>query len=546
MKKMKKLVSLLLTLVMVAAMAVSVSADDTTTYTITIEGSMSASGTTESHTYSAYQVFAGDLATDGTTLSNVTWGTGVNSTSLLTAVKAITDGDDTPFANCSTAAEVAEVLGGYSDNSDVAKAFATAVSNNLADTASGSASTTNDSGNYVISNLTAGYYFVKDSASLDGLDAAATRYILEVVSNVTVTPKSDTPTVTKKVKETNDTTNTTSTWQDAADYDINDTIPYQLTGTLPDVLSDYSTYAYTFTDTMSVGLTYSSDSVKVYVVTGDDKTEVASSGYTASTTTIDSTATSYAGGTTLTVAISDVKSLKDTSGAAITVTSDSTIVVEYSATLNSNAVIGSAGNPNEVYLTYSNNPNGSGTGKTPTDKVIVFTYEIDANKVREATAEDETSNSTVPLSGAGFTLYKLVDGTYTIVGSEVTGGTTFTFQGVDAGTYKLVETTVPDGYNKADDVIFNIVATYTDSSDDPSLSALSVTNSENTTISGENGSFTATSESGIVSTDILNQKGSVLPTTGGMGTTILYVIGTILVLGAAILLVTKKRMSSER
>lgn len=531
--------------VMVAAMAVSVSADDTT-YSITIKGSTSASGTTESHTYSAYQVFAGDLATDGKTLSNVTWGTGVESSSLLTAVKAIKDGEDTPFANCTTAAEVAEVLGGYSNNSDVAKAFATAVSNNLVDTANGSASTVNTDGNYVISGLAAGYYFVKDSGNLEGKDAAATRYILEVVTNVTVTPKSGTPTVTKKVKETNDTANTTSDWQDAADYDINDEIPYQLTGTLPDVLSDYSTYAYTFTDTMSAGLTYVNNSVKVYVVTGDAETEVTSSDYTVSTTAIDSAATSYAGGTILTVAISNVKSLKDNGEDTILVTNASKIVVEYTATLNNNAIIGSAGNPNEVYLTYSNNPNSSGTGKTPTDKVIVFTYKINANKVRETTSGDNTQESTVPLEGAGFTLYKLVNGGYTVVGSEVTNVTTFTFKGVDAGTYKLVETTVPDGYNKADDVIFNIVAAYTTDEAAPSLTSLSVTDSDNKEISGTDGSFTATLETGIVSTDILNQMGSVLPTTGGIGTTILYVIGTILVLGAAILLVTKKRMSSEK
>ncbi len=545
MKKMKKLVSLLLTLVMVAAMAVSVSADDTPTYTITIKGSTSSSGTTESHTYSAYQVFAGDLATDGQTLSNVTWGSGVNSTSLLAAVKAIADGDDTPFANCTTAADVAEVLGGYNNDSDVAKAFATAVSSNLA-TASGTASSTNDDGNYVISGLAAGYYFVMDSASLQGQDAAETRYVLEVVSNVTVTPKSDTPSVTKKVKETNDTANTTSSWQDAADYDINDTIPYQLTGTLPSVLDDYSTYAYTFVDTLSAGLTYNTNSVKVYVVTGETTTEVVSSGYTVSTDSISAEAASNAGGTTLTVAISDVKSLTDTSGAAITVTSTSTIVVEYTATLNSNAVIGSAGNPNEVYLTYSNNPNGTGTGKTPIDKVIVFTYEIDANKIREATDEDQTSEKYVALEGAGFTLYKLVNGSYVAVGNEVKDVTTFTFKGVDAGTYKLEETTVPDGYNKADDVIFKIVATYDTTDDNPTLTALSVTDSDGNTISGTDGSFTATVNTGVVSTDILNEKGSVLPTTGGMGTTILYVIGTILVLGAAILLVTKKRMSSER
>ena len=150
------------------------------------------------------------------------------------------------------------------------------------------------------------------------------------------------------------------------------------------------------------------------------------------------------------------------------------------------------------------------------------------------------------MEGAGFTLYKKVPDTskdegyrWDAVGDEITGVTTFIFSGLDDGDYKLSETTTPNGYNTIDDVEFTVTAEHDVESDSPALTKLS---GDATTGSLE---FTSSTSAGSLTTDVVNKKGSVLPSTGGMGTTILYVVGTILVLAAGILLVTKKRMDAK-
>lgn len=494
MKKMKKLLSLVLSVVMVVAMGVTVFAEGNATYSISIKEAK------KGHTYAAYQIFSGKL--EDQTLSDVAWGAGVDTTTsvdgktLIQAINAI-DG----FASCTDAKSVAKALEGKT--SDVVDQFAKVVDKYLA-TAAGTA-TAPANGKYTISGLTAGYYFVKDTANITG-DDAQTKFIVEVLGNKEVEPKSSVPTVEKKVKEKNDTTNQETGWQDAADYDIGDDVPFQLTGTMPSTLADYDTYSYTFTDTLSAGLTRNND-VKVYLVNGKDKTDVTNS-FTISDV-VDNK---------FTVSCANVKGID-----GVTVTKSSKFVVEYTANLNENAVIGSAGNPNNVKLTFSNNPNGEGTGDTPEDKVIVFTYKIVANKV----GEDKK-----PLEGAGFTLYKIVNGEEVQVGEEITGVTTFTFNGIDAGEYVLKETKVPAGYNKAEDLHFTVSATYDTDSADPKLKELTVT---------ENDTFTTNVSDGSATTTIENRKGSVLPSTGGIGTTIFYVIGGILMVGAGVILISRKR-----
>ncbi len=471
-----------------------------TTYSLTI------SGTSEGHTYEAYQIFSGDLSSDGTTLSNIAWGSGVTAFT---------------YDNATDAATIAEKISGEKYDSTTAKAFAKLAGANVT-TASGSA--TSSAGSTVISGLAPGYYLVKDKdESQNGKNAAYTRFILQVVGDATAQLKNDTPTVQKKVKDTNDTAGTTTDWQDSADYDIGDTIPFQLKATLPAHISEYDHYYVEFTDTLSAGLTFD----KITKVTADGTT-LTSDQYTVTTTSNSD------GTTTLSVIITDVK-------AVATITKDDDIVVEYNATLNSKAVIGSDGNPNKVKLTYSNNPNNTGdgtskpgdTGETPEDTVIVFTYKVVVNKVKE--------DGTSPLEGAGFTLYKKdSSGKWNEVETISAGDTTtFTFSGLDDGDYKLVETTVPDGYNKASDVEFTVTAKHDEDSETPKLTELT---GDVTTGSLE---FTSSTTDGSLTTDVVNKKGSVLPSTGGMGTTILYVVGTILVLAAGILLVTKKRMDAK-
>ena len=506
MKHIKKLASLLLVLVMVFALATTAFAEETT-YSITINNSA------KDHTYDAYQIFTGDLS--GTTLSNIVWGSGVSKAGQTTL------GD---------AAAKAETLKTEAD----AKAFAKAVAPYLT-TAAGSANTVTD-GKYVISGLAAGYYLVKDQdGSLTGDNDSYTEYIIQVVGNVTATPKSDLPEVQKKVKDINDSTDTTKTdWQDSADYDIGDSIFFQLKATLADNVSSYTTYKVVFHDTLSKGLTYNNDA-KVYI----DGTET--NGFAV-------TATVNADGTTLTVSCDDVKALNAVSSSAIT--------VEYTAKLNENAVLGSAGNPNEVYLEYSNNPNKSEkgnneTGETPKDVVIVFTYKTIINKV-------DSENK--PLTGAAFKLEKLIKGkdgaadTWTTVKEFTVDETTtsFTFSGLDDGQYKLTETKTPVGYNTIDPIYFVIEATHDETADAPTLKTLNAYltdangNKQTEMKDGESVNIdlgTVDLTAGSITTTVVNKSGSKLPSTGGIGTTIFYVLGGVLVLAAVVLLVTKKRMS---
>ena len=508
MKKMKKLVGILLTLAMVVAMSITTFAA-TTTYTITAPNN--------GHTYEIYQIFTGDLA-EGV-LSNVKWGTNGTGTvgeavgeDVLNALKAVNQEGKTD-------AEKLAVIETYANFTTTPKETVT---------------------NGGQAKVPAGYYLIKDKDGSVTGDDVYTTYIVEVVGDVTISPKGNKPTVVKKLKETNDTTGETTEWQDGADYDIGDDVPFELTGTLPSNYADYNTYKYVFHDTLSKGLTYNNDA-KVYVLNGSSETEVTSA-FTINFGTIS------------------CDNLKAISG--VTIDKNSKIVVRYSAKLNDNAKYGSQGNPNEVYLEYSNNPNKGGegnTGNTPKDTVIVFTYKLDANKVDE--------DGKTALKGAGFTLFKIVPGTEDgttseeQIGDEVKGTdvTTFSWPGLDAGKYVLRETTTPAGYNTAADIEFEIVGTYAPTTDTegvasgqaPELTGLVVKDSSGNIISGDvegGATFTAVlnKTQSDISTNVVNKKGTNLPETGGMGTTILYVVGAILVIGAGILLVTKKRMGASK
>ena len=512
MKHARKLASLLLALVMVFALTTTAFAEETT-YSITINNY------TEGHTYEAYQIFTGDLfikENGDKVLSNIVWGSGVS------------EAGKTALGDAAAKAETLKT-------EDDAKAFAKAVAPYLT-TVAGSANTVTD-GKYVISGLAAGYYLVKDQdGSLTGDNDSYTEYIIQVVGNVTATPKSDVPEVQKKVKDINDSTDTTKTdWQDSADYDIGDSIPFQLKATLANNVSSYTTYKVVFHDTLSKGLTYNNDA-KVYI----DGTET--NGFTV-TATVNADGT-----TTLTVSRDDVKDL----GAG----NSSVITVEYTAKLNENAVLGSAGNPNEVKLEYSNNPNKSEagsneTGNTPEDTVIVFTYKTVINKV------DGDKN---PLTGAAFKLEKLIKGkdgaadTWTKVKEFTVDETTtsFTFSGLDDGQYKLTETKTPVGYNTIDPIYFVIEATHDETADAPTLKTLNAYltdangNKQTEMKDGESVNIdlgTVDLTAGSITTTVVNKSGSKLPSTGGMGTTIFYVLGGVLVLVAVVLLVTNKRMS---
>lgn len=490
-KVLKGLVAVVSTAAMaIAGFAGAASATAADTYDITVPQ-------TDSHTYSVYQVFTGDLSKD--TLSNIKAGKNFNASN-----GAGDKGQDL------TAAEAAE---------KIAKVSGTATDTERLETISKFVNLNGAAFGTVSKDAplaaAPGYYLFKDQNAVTGNDAA-TLFIVQVNGPVTVNRKADKPTFEKKVKDVNDSTGDKSDWQDSADYDVNDEVPFQLTATLPTNEADfaaYKTYKLVFHDQQSAGLTFNEKSV---IVKYGDKTLGADS-YTVTENPEDKD--------TFDITIADAKAVKDTEGNAITVAVGGKFTVEYTSTLNANAVIGSTGNPNEAFLEFSNNPNVGGegeTGKTPTDKVIVFTYQLDINK---------TFNGGTPAENdlPKFKLYKFDSATndYTIDRGEVTitktedGKYTASFKRVDDGKYKLVETKTPAGFNTAADTLFEITAEHEVKSDNPRLTVLKINTTPGNTTTG------------TVTADVVNQKGSNLPSTGGMGTTVLYAAGAAIVLAAA-------------
>ena len=547
MRKVRKLIGVLLAAVMVLAMGVpAFAASDS--YTLTI------SEASAGHTYEAYQIFAGDLSENGQTLSNVTWGDGVNVEALLAALKG-TEEETTAYETCTTAADVAKVLESYGDNSSEVKAFADIAGQHLSGTTSGTLGEYNE-GSYTISGLAAGYYLVKDKDdSVPGTDAY-TDFILKVVQNTTVTPKSDVPTVEKKVQEDdkhNQDDGYGNGYNDVADWNIGDTVPFKLIGTLPTNFADYDTYQYIFHDTLSDGLDLNKGSIKVYYASdkaGTDKTEILSEKYT-----VNVPGTEETDQCSFEVAFADLTSVEG-------VNANKYIIVEYTATLNKDAEIGLPGNPNKVSLEFSNNPNSGGegdTGKTPEDKVIVFTYELDVTKVDGANADTKLKDAEFKLYDENGK-YVTVDDAGKVTGWADTeeGGSTlksdenglFKVIGLDDGTYYLKETKAPDGYNKITEPIKIVITAATvndqnwEAGEGPkdALTALEI----QVTVGSSETSGNGDTEKGIVATDIQNNKGAKLPGTGGMGTTIFYVLGAILVIGAGVLLIVRRRTGSEK
>lgn len=570
MKKARKLTAVLLSLVMLLALAVPAFAADT--YSITIRNDK------EGHTYEAYQIFAGtvssDAATDGETggpmLGDITWGSGVNDAShaeLLAALKAdATIGALAGMPDAADAAAVAAALDGA--NAETAAAFADVVSRFLSDTATES---TAGEGVYTIDNLDAGYYLVKDQdGSLQGAADTATDYIVQVLGNVAMEPKdSDIPTLEKKVYDeefaVNDEAKTYGEgYNDVADWNIGDRVPFKLIGSIPD-MDAYDTYQYIFHDTISAGLRLDMDSFDVYVAQEKNQDPVALGWTEIPAANYELTPT--AEGFTLT--IDNLKNFP-----YVNDDGRNYILVFYDAVLNENAEIGLPGNENTAYLEFSNNPNGDGTGRTEDDKVIVFTYELDGTKVDGETQAALQNAQFVLLNGAKSEAAVVVDGKVTgwvKVATEAAAGDVkipetyeewverygnqnviltsaadgiFKIAGLDDGTYYLREIQAPAGYNLLEEDVQLVITADTKNVQDwagepgQALTALNIRVNDGELQPGN-------TETGIVNVTVANNQGATLPETGGMGTTLFYIIGGLLVVGAGVLLVVRIRMKAH-
>ena len=246
----------------------------------------------------------------------------------------------------------------------------------------------------------------------------------------------------------------------------------------------------------------------------------------------------------------------------------------YDATLNTNAVIGLDGNPNSVDLQFSNDPNGDGLGRTPEDTVIVFTYELDGTKVDGEDVDTKLEGAEFVLLNGGHTRvahiengklvgwidlpegynyenYKEIpyetweefNATNNVIMTSTADGV-FGVSGLDDGTLHLLEIKAPNGYNLMEnDLRIDIAATTAngqtwDGVPANALTALTIAVDQG---NAENGN----AQTGAVALTVTNNQGTTLPESGGIGTTIFYIIGGVLVVGAGVLLAIRLRMRTE-
>ncbi len=587
MKTMKKLFSIVLVLALVLSLGISaMAAGEKVSIKVGVQTDENDDNV---HEYSIFQIFKGTQAAGDAEekLASVEWGNAFTGDNLKALKEALAEKWPDYFVS-DTLAKLAAEAGIQSPNEatqyaaviskyfqgDLTKATELAhIIAKYATIAQGKkikSDATSDEDKTV--EVDPGFYLIVDT-TIPGADAEGFVYnetILQVTGNITIKDKYDVPSSKKKVLDNNDSEKPVTEvtlnnengleWQDSADHDVGDIVWFKLTGTMPEDLYRYDKYAVTFHDKEGEGLIFNSASVKVKV--GD--TEI-TDGFTVLTQTTDPKAKDA--DCTFEVVFDDVKALK-----GVTVTDGTVITILYSCTLSGDDVkYGKEGNPNEMQMEYTNSSTNEGTGKTPWDKVIVFTYKLNTNKV---------DGHNEALGGAGFILLKEVaegtegyadavavewkdlhtqennalikynDVVYKVVKNygEVSANTKFGFDGIDDGNYLLVESIVPDGYNKADDMEFVVGATHDDDSEKPELKALTVKDKAGNDLAAdeETGAFTVDVNAGTISNDVVNQSGLQLPETGGIGTTILYVVGGVLVAVAVIFLITKKRMGKAQ
>ena len=569
MKMTRRFFALALALVMILGLATTAfAAEGDYTITITNSDSISSAG----HKYYAYQIFGGKLDSTGTILSDIEWGENiVDGNAFIAALKGETafgEGEANIFYNATTAAQVATLMAKTENQTSTKiEAFAkVATARVVTDGVAAVASSTQNDAPYTITIPAAkpGYYLVKDTL----IDTTAENkdisdFILQVVGNVSVEHKGSIPTMDKQVSETG------STYHDSVPTGVNETHYYRIVAELPDDYRLYDNYYLEFSDKMSVGLTYDAIvEVKALIRSSGATLTIDPACYTVSTSTLSDPDNSlFDGGTHLQVVIQDTKVITTTAGEIITLTAEDAIEVIYTAHVNAAAVIDGNGIPNTATIIYSNDPNTDGKGKTHPDETNVYPINLDIVKT------DSTGN--IKLAGAKFVLarnyshgtdshyeYAVLDaegkiskwvhhidgvcdctnesdialhagqGAATVLESDNEGR--IDVDGLKPGRYTLIEIEAPNGYNMlAEPVELSVSITIDEVGDKIA------TMTGNTNI----GSIDFDVASATVKIVIPNHAGDLLPSTGGMGTTLFYVFGTLMVAAAAVLLITKKRMA---
>lgn len=575
----KKIISVIITAAMVMMLGVTAFAADPYDITITRSGDDKSE-----HTYTAYQVFSGKLQADKS-LAEIQWGTGVNGTNLLAALKTA---NSTAYGSCTKASDVAAVL--ENDNSLVDQFAKIAFANKA--TKAGDVVSAAGQTSAKISISGAGYYLITDEIDVadpnSNVNSSVSRLMLKVDTTHTTTAfaaKAVVPSISKEIGDG------TSAGVDANTASIGDTVPFVLRTAVPN-MTGYTKYFFVVKDTMSKGLSFDDSSVSVTL----GGSNLAASNYTVTTST------NAQGGTDIKIVFKNFISNHDAADHAND-NCGKNIIIKYNATLNENCDRTSAGNPNTVYLEYSNNPNvipagenePTGTdpvGKTPESKTITYTTGVKV--IKTDTSGNKLPGATFEISGLGGTkvvtvkgvytkdntltdpdktFYKLKDGTYTKTAPtaqtmdkydssdkykysteenvETAASSTVTatvdadgyivFSGLGDGTYTITETQAPDGYIKSDDDITFTISSDPDSTTGPNwkIAIGSGTAAAAPFVDGE--------ETIIKEFTVENPKKSNLPQTGGIGTTIFYIAGSILVVsGVALLLAKKRSEATER
>ena len=540
-KAIKKLLAALLAVAMVCAMAIPAFAYNP--------------GETEEdlntkHEYAAFQIFEGVISKDNETLSDVNWGQNITEPDIFLANLKNDPTIGEKFETAATAQDVLAVISKWHDSDDNSIAFARVVCHYLYPDANANPTPVATDHTGGINIPKSGYYLIVDTSTFSDDDfyhAYNSFFLLNVPQTpyvVLVNHKVVKPTVEKEVYDNNDISSAGNNdgWGSSADHAINEKFQFRLIAKLPASKDNgraydyYKKYTVCFNDTLSDGITFDKlDKVEIANVDGGNPQVIDAANYTRTPN----------GSQSFKLSIDNVKTCAAAAG--LNLNDGATITVTYTAHLNENATVNTAGGPNttdnknRVFLQYSNNPRiDTSLDHTTTSEVCVYTYQLNNTKYRDEVNENNK------LEGAGFRLYSdeactpeqevklykkdnfyypikdATDKAQDAVEMFSDEHGQFNVKGLDAGTYYLKETKTPDDYSPCPDKKIVISATH---------------NEYNVNLSGESN----------LNNKIINIKagGITLPSTGGIGTTIFYVVGGGLMVAAIVLLVTKKRMENK-
>lgn len=508
MKLIKKIAAIMFAFMMVVSMSCNVKADDITT-PATGDGTIKINNAIPGQTYKIYKIL--ELESYNPTTKNYAY-------KVTSEWKNFVDGDGSTYLTKVDGTDYVNWVGDSSNNGEHVKTFAEKaiayakdVNNNINPLQTNENVTSNT---VTFNNLPLGYYLVDSSVgtlcSLDTTKPAAT-----------IQEKNGVPSVDKIITSGGVVFNGGK----SNSANIGDKVYFKTTITTQPGAQNYVLH-----DKMTEGLTFDENSVNVSLhkkATSDEKTLTKTKDYSVDTTNLEST------GPKCTFHINFTKELCDGLKA------DDTITVTYSATLNENAVIAGKGYENETWLKYGDSQNTQHkTTTTKTFEMIVFKFYIDKND----------SNTEKGLAGATFKLTKDsqdavnigfvktsnetdTDDVYRVAKRGETGTVAtitspksgkFTIQGLGAGTYYLTETKQPDRYNKLSGPVTVVI-------------------DKDGQVKVKNGD--AYDE--VTQVKVENKSGTVLPSTGGMGTTMIYLVGAVLVLGSGVVLATKRRVKNK-